>query len=103
MYSTASVASVVVATPANPLTETRVYLRPVGFNGLARLAPTDGTGTRWTRTMPVGASMLAVVLQSVGGQLYYGTQQVIIQTNLVVTPPLTAVSEAEALRLIRLL
>lgn len=100
-YSTASLASVVVTTPTNPLTETRVYLRPVGFNGLARLAPTDGTGTRWTRAMPAGADMVVVVLQSVKGQLYYGTQRITVQPNLVINPVLTAVSESDAVRLIR--
>lgn len=101
-YRSSSIASVTVTTPANQLTDTRVYLRPVGFNGLARLAPTT-TGTSWQASMPVGAEMIAIVLQSVNGQLYYGTQKVSIQNNLVVTPTLAAVSEAEAVRLIRLL
>jgi outer membrane protein assembly factor BamB len=99
-YRTASIASVTIITPANPLTDTRVYLRPVGFNGLARIAPTT-TGTSWQASMPVGAEMIAVVLQSINGQLYYGTQKVFIQNNLVITPTLTAVSEADAVRLIR--
>lgn len=101
LYRTAAIGQITVTTPANPRNETHVYLRPVGFNGLARLAPDYGAGISWTGTMPVGADMIAVVLQSVNGQLYYGTQRVTIQNNLVIFPALTAVSEAEAVRLIR--
>lgn len=100
-YSSSAVASVTVTTPANLLTDTRVYLRPVGFNGLARVAPTNTTGVSWRTTMPAGADMIAVVLQSVNGQLYYGTQRVTIQNNLVIVPALAAVSDADAVRLIR--
>lgn len=100
-YRSSGVASVAITTPANPLTDTRVYLRPIGYNGLARVAPANTTGMNWRTTMPVGVEMVAVVLQSVNGQLYYGTQKVTIQNNLVIVPPLTAVSEADAVRLIR--
>lgn len=104
-YQGASVARVEVETMANQLSETRVYLRPVGYNGLSRLLPTSSPngslGTRWQQSMPVGADMLAVVLQSINGQLYYGTQRAVIQNGLVFKPILTAVSEAEAVRLIR--
>ncbi len=101
VYRAASPVPVVVTTPVNPLTETRVFLRPLGFNGLLRLVPADGTGTRWTYPVPAGAPMVAVVLQSVAGQLYYGTQQFTVQSGGNITPTLTAVSEAEAVRLIR--
>jgi hypothetical protein len=100
-YQGASIVRVEVETPANATNETRVYLRPVGYNGLSRLLPTGSAGTRWQQTMPVGADMIAVVLQSLGGQLYYGTQRVTIQSGLVIKPTLAAVSEAEAVRLIR--
>ncbi|QKG54403.1 hypothetical protein [Hymenobacter sp. BRD67] len=100
-YRVASSVPVTVVTPLNPLTETRVFLRPVGFNGLLRMAPADATGTRWTRNIPTGADMIVAVLQSAGGQLYYGTQRITIGPGLVITPTLTAVSEQEAVRLIR--
>jgi hypothetical protein len=98
-YSTASRALITVKTTATAVGETRVYLRPVGFNGLASLWPSAPTD--WRQTMPAGADMVAVVLQSINGQLYYGTQRVTISNGLVITPVVSAVSEAEAVRLIR--
>jgi hypothetical protein len=101
IYQGASIVRVEVETLANTVSETRVYLRPMGYNGLSRLLPSGSAGTRWQQTMPVGADMVAVVLQSINGQLYYGTQRVTIQSGLVIKPPVAAVSEAEAVRLIR--
>ncbi|MDJ0366120.1 hypothetical protein QMK33_13240 [Hymenobacter sp. H14-R3] len=102
-YLNNTTVEVQVATPATEPGDTRVFLRPVGYNGLARLpSPVAGSArTRWAYSLPIGVEMIAVVLQSVQGQLYYGTQRLTSQSGLVVTPPLVAVSEAEAVRLIR--
>lgn len=100
-YQGAASVPVSVTTPATAAGETRVYLRPVGYNGLAPLYATSATGTLWQTTVPTGAVMKAVVLQSVSGQLYFGTQQLTVQSGLSITPTLTPVSEAEAVRLIR--
>lgn len=86
-----------VNTPASG--DTRVYLRPVGYNALVRLTAVSGAaGARWQASVPPGADLLAVVLQAVNGQLFYGTQRVTTAPNLVITPPLAAVTEAEAAR-----
>ena len=82
--------------------ETRVYFRPVGYNGLARCVATAAP-TRWASNLPLGAAVVAVVLQVRGTQLYYGTQPVTTQANQVVQPQLEALSEAEIVRRIRLL
>ena len=81
-------------------TDTRVYFRPVGFNGLARAVATP-SATRWSCRLPLGAPVVAVVVQIRGGQLYYGTQAVTTQANQVVQPPLEALTEAEIIRRIR--
>jgi len=104
LYQTAPVGTVTVQVPViaagnNGLS--RVFLRATGLNGLARLYPTNATQTSWSASLPTGASMVAVVLQSVNGQLYFGTQRITTQSGLVVTPALTAVSEADAVQLIR--
>ncbi|GAB3635542.1 hypothetical protein GCM10027422_11320 [Hymenobacter arcticus] len=98
-YSTTSLAQVTIKTTATAAGETRVYLRPVGYNGLLKLRPTYPTD--WQNNLPTGADMVAVVLQSINGQLYYGTQRITISNGLTITPAVTAVSEAEAVRLIR--
>jgi hypothetical protein len=92
---------VTVKTAASAVGETRVYLRPVGYNGIIQLQANKSSYTEWLNEVPVGADMIAVVLQSVNGQLYYGTQRVTITPGLVISPVVTAVSEAEALQLIR--
>lgn len=100
-YRGAGVVQVTVKIPAAAAAETRVYLRPVGYNGLLQLWARNPLDTDWLGNVPAGANMLAVVLQSVNGQLYYGTQRVTITPGLVISPVVAAVSEAEALRLIR--
>jgi len=100
-YSSNSRTSLLVNTPANGLSDTRVFLRPVGFNGLGRLYPTNSSGSQWTQSMPPGSEVVVAVLQSIGGQLYYGTQRLVVQANATVTPTLTPVSEATAVQLIR--
>ena len=82
-------------------TDTRVYFQPVGFNGLARAVPT--AATRWSCNLPLGAPVVAVMLQVRSSQLYYGTQAITTQANQVVRPPLEALSKAEIVRRIRLL
>lgn len=104
LYQTAPVGLVTVQVPAIPAGSTgstQVFLRAVGINGLARLYPTNAARTSWSTSMPTGASMKVAVLQSIGGQLYFGTQSITTQSGMVVTPPLTAMSEADAVRLIR--
>jgi hypothetical protein len=104
LYQTASVGIVTVQVPAIPAASTgstQVFLRVVGLNGLARLYPSNSTQTDWLTSMPTGANMKAAVLQSINGQLYFGTQSLTTQNGLVITPTLTAVSETEAVRLIR--
>jgi hypothetical protein len=101
VYSTASTTQVTIKTTATAFGETQVYMRPIGFNGLARPWPSNTPTTDWQRELPIGADMIAVVLQSINGQLYYGTQRVTISSGLIIKPVLTAVSEAEAVRLIR--
>jgi hypothetical protein len=100
-YYSAATAQVTIKTTATAPGETHVYLRPVGFNGLARLWPSNGANTEWQKGMPAGADMVAVVLQSSNGQLHYGTQRVTISNGLVISPVLAPVSEADAVRLIR--
>lgn len=102
-YFTATQAAVTVRVPAVPANSTSgswVFLRPVGTNGLMQVYP-SGTANEWSGRLPTGASLVAVVLQSVSGQLYYGTQPFTVQSSLTVAPTLTAVSEAQAVQLIR--
>jgi hypothetical protein len=100
-YYSNPTAQVTIKTTATAPGETHVYLRPVGFNGLARLWPSNSANTEWQKGLPTGADMVAVVLQSNNGQLYYGTQRVTISNGLVISPVLAPVSEADAVRLIR--
>lgn len=100
-YYGASVVQATVKTTATAAGETRVYLRPVGYNGLLQLGAKNSLYTEWLNDVPVGADMVAVVLQSINGQLYYGTQRVTISSGLVINPTVSPVSEAEAVRLIR--
>ena len=104
LYQTAPVGTVTVQVPAIPATSTgstQVFLRVAGLNGLARLSPGNAARTSWAGQLPTGASMVAVVLQSINGQFYFGSQPLTTQNGLVITPTLAAVSEAEAVRLIR--
>lgn len=101
-YAGATLTPTVVEVPlASALGETRVYLRPAGANGLARLSASGSTYTQWQGNMPVGTSMQAIVLQSISGQIYFGTQLFTVQSGVVVKPTLTAVSEAAAVALIQ--
>jgi hypothetical protein len=100
-YTGASLVTTSVETPAAASGETRVYVRPTGLNGLVRMNATSSASTQWQATMPQGATMQAIVLQSINGQLYFGTQQFTVQSGVTIKPTLTAVSEADAVRLIR--
>jgi hypothetical protein len=100
-YYGTSLTQATVKTTASAFGETRVYLRPVGYNGIIQLWARNSSNTEWLNEVPVGADMIAVVLQSINGQLYYGTQRVTITNGMVITPVVSAVSEAEAVRLIR--
>lgn len=99
-YGSGTVRALVKIT-ATATAETRVYLRPVGYNGLLYLSKNNSRAPNgWAAPRP-GAAMIAVVFQWADGQLYYGTQRVTIASGQVISPVVTAVSEAEALRLIR--
>jgi hypothetical protein len=100
-YAGASSVAITVEAPVAAVGETRVYVRPVGLNGLVRLAASNGAGTQWQASMPQGGNMQTIVLQSINGQLYFGTQQFTVQSGVVIKPTLTAASEADAVRLIR--
>jgi len=82
-------------------TATRVYFRPIGFNGLARCYAASTSTTRWNSLLPYGVDVVAVVLQERNGQFYYGTQRVTTTSNLVVTPTLQALSMADIVQRIR--
>ncbi len=100
-YGNANSTLVTVKTPISTAGATRVYLRPIGYNGLLKLWPTTQPGTVWQNYAPIGTEMLAIVLQSVNGQLYYGTQRLTISSGVTISPVVSAVSEADAIRLIR--
>ncbi|RYY19215.1 MAG: hypothetical protein EOO36_06275 [Cytophagaceae bacterium] len=102
-YQAAPVGTVTVqfpALPAGSVGSTRIFLRPVGFNGLISPYITSAQ-VSWSGQLPTGASMVAAVLQSINGQLYFGSQPFTTQTSSTVAPALTAVSEADAVRLIK--
>lgn len=103
LYQNATMGTVVVRVPALPTgssNSTVVFMRPVGYNSVGKLYPSASSVT-WSAQLPVGVNMVAIVLQSVNGQLYYGTQPFAAQNGLILTPSLTAVSEADAVRLIK--
>ncbi|TVT41181.1 hypothetical protein FNT36_06890 [Hymenobacter setariae] len=104
LYQSAPIRTIAVQVPAIPAASTgstQVFIRVTSLNGLARLYPSRTVKTNWIAQLPTGANMVAAVLQSVNGQLYFGSQPLTTQNGLVVTPTLTAVSEADAVRLIR--
>ena len=84
-------------------TGTRVYFRPVGYNGLARGYASNASPTRWSSYLPYGVEVIALVLQERAGLLYYGTQRLTTAAGTVVTPTLEALSAAEIVQRIRLL
>ena len=103
LYQTAPSGTVTLQFPAIPTGSTgstRIFLRPVGLNGL--ISPyINSTQVSWSGQLPTGANMVAAVLQSINGQLYFGSQPFTTQTAVTVAPTLTAVSEADAVRLIK--
>ncbi|MBJ6143958.1 hypothetical protein [Hymenobacter sp. BT559] len=104
LYQSAPVRTITVQVPAIPAASTgstQVFIRVTGLNGLARLYPSNTAKTNWVAQLPTGANMVVAVLQSVNGQLYFGSQPLTTQNGLVITPTLTAVSEADAVRLIK--
>jgi hypothetical protein len=91
-----------IEVPTGPsATITRVYVRPVAVNGLARCNPLSVSSTRWNSLMPYGTDVVAVVLQERNGQLYYGTQRLTTAANAVVSPTLQALTAAEIIQRIR--
>lgn len=103
-YQTRPSGPILVEVPtAGSATGTRVYLRPVGLNGLARALLSFPSQTQWYSTLPYGADVVVVVLQERAGQLYFGTQRITTAAGLVAKPTLEALSVAEIVRRIRLL
>lgn len=90
-----------VAVPVAAGLTTRVYFRPVGYNGLARGFQSAASATFWQAYLPYGADVVAVVLQESNGQLYYGTQRFNTAANTIVTPALQALSAAAIVQRIR--
>ena len=103
VYSSSPKGIIGVELPGSTATVTRVFFRPVGFNGVARGYLNYPSPTRWNCYLPYGVDVIAVVLQERDGQLYYGTQRLTTAANAVVTPTLEALSAAEIARRIRLL
>ncbi|GAB3588967.1 hypothetical protein [Hymenobacter daeguensis] len=93
--------SVGVAVPVAAGITTRVYFRPVGYNGLARGFQSAASATFWLASLPSGADVVAVVLQENNGQLYYGTQRFNTAASTIVTPTLQALSAADIIQRIR--
>jgi hypothetical protein len=94
----------VPAIPVGSTGSTHAFFQRVGANALARLYSNNAASASWSGSLPTGFTMRAIVLQSIGGQLYFGTQffsTTSTQNNLTITPTLTAVSEADAVRLIK--
>ena len=104
LYQNAPLGTLTVQSPAIPAASTGstyVFVRIVGYNGLGRLFPNNAAKTSWSGQLPTGANIIIAVLQSVDGQLYFGSQAITTQSNLSINPTLTAVSEADAVRLIK--
>ena len=101
VYQTSPRTRVAVEVPAGGTGSTNVYFRPVGFNGLARSYAYLPAPTRWECFLPVGADVIAVVLQQRDGQLYFGTQRFTVQSNATVTPTLQALTAADIVLRVR--
>jgi hypothetical protein len=101
-YSANSAGYIGVTVPfTSTTTGTRVYFRPVGYNGLARSYASSSAATSWSSYLPYGADVIAIVLQERDGLLYYGTQRLTTAAGMIVTLPLEALSAAEIVRRIR--
>ncbi|MGY3087824.1 hypothetical protein ACVWYF_000850 [Hymenobacter sp. UYAg731] len=101
-YSASSTGPIEVEVPfTSTTTGTRVYCRPVGYNGLARCDASSASPTRWNSSLPYGVEVIAIVLQERDGLLYYGTQRLTTAAGTVVTPTLEALSAAEIVQRIR--
>lgn len=101
-YSTNSAGQIGVTVPVSSTpTGTRVYFRPVGYNGLAKGFASPASATTWNGYLPYGVEVVAIVLQERDGLLYYGTQRLTTAAGMVVTPALTALSAAEIVQRIR--
>ena len=101
-YSTNTNGPIGVTVPfTSTTTGTRVYFRPVGYNGLARGYASSTSPTNWSSYLPYGAAVIAIVLQERDGLLYYGTQRLTTAAGVMVTPTLEALSAAEIVQRIR--
>jgi hypothetical protein len=101
-YSANSAGQIGVTVPVSSTpTGTRVYFRPVGYNGLARGFASPASATAWSSYLPYGADVIAIVLQERDGLLYYGAQRLTTAAGTVVTPTLEALSAAEIVQRIR--
>ncbi|MDB5267886.1 MAG: hypothetical protein JWP58_926 [Hymenobacter sp.] len=101
-YSANGAGQIGVVVPfTSTTTGTRVYFRPVGYNGLARSYASSAAPTSWSSYLPYGADVIAIVLQERDGLLYFGTQRLTTAAGVVVTPTLEALSAAEIVQRIR--
>jgi len=98
-YYSRPASTIRVSVPAGA-TLTRVYLRPVGQNGLAMLWNSDATNYT-SGPMPLGMAMVAVVLQERDSKLYYGTQTLTVQATNTITLTPAEHTAAEIVSLVR--
>ncbi|MDO7853772.1 hypothetical protein [Hymenobacter convexus] len=83
-------------------TETRVYLRPVGYTSLSRTFATADP-TLWQNHLPEGTDTQVIVQQLRDGQLYFGTARYVWRQNSIYTPALQPHTAAEIAQLVQLL
>ncbi|MFD2718563.1 hypothetical protein ACFST9_07540 [Hymenobacter monticola] len=81
-------------------TETRVYLRPVGYTSLSRTFATADP-TLWQNHLPEGTDTQVIVQQLRDGQLYFAAERYIWRRNAVYAPALKAYTAAELAQLVQ--
>jgi hypothetical protein len=81
-------------------TETRVYLRPVGYTSLSRTFATADP-TLWQNHLPEGTDTQIIVQQLRDGQLYFGAARCIWRQNSIYTPALKPYTAAEMAQLVQ--
>ncbi|MDO7848058.1 hypothetical protein Q5H92_16960 [Hymenobacter sp. M29] len=81
-------------------TETRVYLRPVGYTSLSRTFATADP-TLWRNHLPEGTDTQVIVQQLRDGQLYFGTARYVWRQNSIYTPDLQLRTAAEIAQLMQ--
>ncbi|MBF9144241.1 hypothetical protein [Hymenobacter properus] len=81
-------------------TETRVYLRPVGYTSLSRTFATSDP-TLWQNHLPEGTDTQVIVEQLRDGQLYFGVERLTWHQNAVYAPKLQLYTAAEIAQLMQ--